>query len=162
MLELNKIYNEDCLSGLKKLPDGCVDCCITSPPYFNQRDYGTAGQIGLEETPEEYVDKLAEVFREVKRVLKDDGTLWLNVGDSYISKPKSNYDGKGKSLNHKAYGTGDTRLGYKQSGDKFRALLGAGVYKNKDLIGVPFLLAFALRADGWYLRQDIIWDKSKN
>lgn len=149
----------DCLEGLKELPDNSVDCCITSPPYYGLRDYGTEGQIGLEETPEQYVDKLVEVFGEVKRVLKDEGTLWLNIGDSYMSKPKSNYDGKGKSLNDKSYGTGDTTLGYKQSGDKFKALLSGGVYKNKDLIGVPFLLAFALRADGWYLRQDIIWHK---
>ena len=158
-MELNKIYNEDCLEGLKKLPDNSIDCCITSPPYFGLRDYGNDNQIGLEETPEEYVAKLVDVFSEVKRVLKAEGTLWLNLGDSYIAKPKSNYDGKGKSLNDKAYGTGDTTLGYKQSADKFKALLGAGNYKNKDLIGIPFMVAFALRADGWYLRQDIIWHK---
>lgn len=169
----NRVINGDCLEVLKTLPDESVNCCVTSPPYYGLRDYGTgkwiggdpncphrritkysdktitghaqkelAGnvgdaiykkicplcgavredkQIGLEETPEEYVEKLTRVFHEVKRVLKDDGTLWLNIGDSYnISLPD---------------------------------------YKQKDLIGVPWLLAFSLRADGWFLRQDIIWHK---
>ena len=88
MVELNKIYNEDCLTFLKQMPDQYVECCITSPPYFGLRDYGMAGQIGLEETPEAYVEKMVAVFREVRRVLKDDGTLWLNLGDSYASNTK--------------------------------------------------------------------------
>ena len=83
MLELNKIYNMDCLEGLKQLPDNSINCCVTSPPYWGLRDYGVEGQLGLESTPEEYVAKMVEVFREVKRVLRDDGTLWLNLGDSY-------------------------------------------------------------------------------
>lgn len=170
----NTIFNGDCLEVLKALPNGLVDCCVTSPPYYGLRDYGTGTwvggdpscphrriskqsaktitghaqeelkgnvgdaiyksvcplcgavrvdkQIGLEESPEEYIGRLVNVFREVKRVLKDDGTLWLNIGDSYC-------------------GSGSTG------------------YKNKDLIGIPWMLAFALRADGWYLRQDIIWHK---
>jgi DNA modification methylase len=82
-MTMNKIINSDCLKGLKELPDGCVDCCVTSPPYFGLRDYGHEGQIGLEETPEAFVSKMVEVFTEVKRVLKKEGTLWLNLGDSY-------------------------------------------------------------------------------
>ena len=157
MLELNKVHNLECLEGLKQLPDNYVDCCVTSPPYFGLRDYGMEGQIGLEETPDEYIDKLVDVFREVRRVLKPKGTLWLNLGDSYVSKPKSNYDGKGESLNDKSYGTGDTTLGYKMQADKFKELL--LTYKNKDLLGIPWMAAFALRNDGWWLRQDIIWHK---
>ena len=82
-MEINKVFNEDCLTGMKSLPDNCVDCCVTSPPYFNLRDYGIDGQIGLEKSPEEYIDRLTEVFTEVFRVLKPEGTLWLNLGDSY-------------------------------------------------------------------------------
>lgn len=170
----NHILQGDCLEVLKTIPDESINCCVTSPPYYGLRDYGTgiwvggdtncphrrtskysektitghaqkelAGnvgdaiyktvcplcgavrvdkQIGLEETPEEYIDKLVMIFREVKRVLKDDGTLWVNIGDSYW-------------------------------------VSGKGEYKNKDMIGIPWMLAFALRADGWYLRQDIIWQK---
>lgn len=172
----NTILIGDCLEQLKTLPDGCVDCCVTSPPYYGLRDYGTgkwiggnpkcphkrmskysdntitghhqpelAGnvgdaiyktvcplcgairedqQIGLEETPEQYIQRLVDVFREVKRVLKDDGTLWVNIGDTYNGKTED-----------------DDR-------------------KPKDLIGIPWMLAFSLRSDGWYLRQDIIWAKT--
>jgi DNA modification methylase len=118
--------------------------CVTSPPYFGLRDYGVDGQIGLEQTPEEYVAAMVEVFQCVRDVLADDGTLWLNIGDSYA--------GAGYS-NHK--GTGGTQ---RTDGGKQRHLSGTG-RKNKDLIGIPWMLAFALRADGWYLRQDIIWHK---
>ena len=104
----------DAAEQLRTLDADSVHCCVTSPPYFGLRDYGVSGQIGQEATPEEYVSRLAEVFREVRRVLRPDGTLWLNIGDSY---------------------------------------------RNKNLIGIPWMLAFALRADGWYLRQDIIWYK---
>ena len=83
MLEIDCVYNEDCLSGLKKLPDNCIDCCVTSPPYYALRDYGCEGQIGLEDTPQDYIDRLTDVFYEVYRVLKPEGTLWLNIGDSY-------------------------------------------------------------------------------
>jgi DNA modification methylase len=118
--------------------------CVTSPPYFGLRDYGHPGQIGLEQTPEEYIAAMVEVFRCVRDVLADDGTLWLNIGDSYA--------GAGYS-NHK--GTGGTQ---REDGGKQRHLSGTGC-KPKDLIGIPWMLAFDLRADGWYLRQDIIWHK---
>jgi len=131
--------------------------CVTSPPYYGLRDYGHEGQIGLEETPEDYIAAMVEVFRCVRDVLADDGTVWLNIGDSYVAKPNSNYDGKSLGLQSKNYGTGDTTLGYKQQAEKFKGILKN--YKNKDLIGIPWMLAFALRADGWYLRQDIIWHK---
>lgn len=117
------ILQGDCRNVLKTLPDGSVNCCVTSPPYYGLRDYGVDGQIGLEQTPDAYVAELVAVFAQVKRVLRDDGTLWLNLGDGYAS---------------------------------FRD--GTSV-KHKDLIGIPWMVAFALRADGWYLRQDIIWHK---
>ena len=145
MVELNKIYNEDCLTFLKQMPDQYVECCITSPPYFRLRDYGMAGQIGLEETPEAYVEKMVAVFREVRRVLKDDGTLWLNLGDSYAS----NTQGSGGPSSKQ-----DSNAGSRYNPRKFNH----GV-KEKDLMGIPWMVAFALRADGWYLRQDIIWHK---
>jgi len=145
MVELNKIYNEDCLTFLKQMPDQYVECCITSPPYFGLRDYGMAGQIGLEETPEAYVEKMVAVFREVRRVLKDDGTLWLNLGDSYASNTKGSGGPSSKQ---------DSNAGSRYNPRKFNH----GV-KEKDLMGIPWMVAFALRADGWYLRQDIIWHK---
>lgn len=192
-MEINKIYNENCISGLKTLPDKSVQTCVTSPPYYGLRDYGTANwiggdadcdhieslnahggersdrnqdgykkaykdvcakcgavredeQVGLEETPEAFVQKLVEVFREVKRVLKDDGTLWLNLGDSYsrIGGPQQEQTVRGNK---------NTVDGFKGSS---RGVVGI---KPKDLIGIPWMVAFALRADGWYLRQDIIWHK---
>ena len=184
---------------LKTIPDGTVDCCVTSPPYYGLRDYGTAtwvggdpscphyrtskksdktatghknmmetghavgdaiyktvcpicgavrvdNQIGLEETPDEYIDRLVTVFREVKRVLRDDGTLWLNIGDSYC--------GTGDNGNYKDPKNPEGRNG--QAVAKNKRIDGI---KSKDMIGIPWMLAFALRADGWYLRQDIIWHK---
>lgn len=118
--------------------------CVTSPPYFGLRDYGHDGQIGLEQTPEEYIAAMVDVFRCVRDVLADDGTLWLNIGDSYAGAGYSNHRNTGGAL--------------RADGGKQRHLLGTGC-KNKDLIGIPWMLAFALRADGWYLRQDIIWHK---
>jgi len=147
MLELNKIYNMDCLEGLKQLPDNSINCCVTSPPYWGLRDYGVEGQIGLEETPEEYVSKMVEVFREVKRVLRKDGTLWLNLGDSYVGS------GRGP--------TGRNGIGNQEKRQGFHSpevVIPTGL-KPKDLVGIPWMVAFALRADGWYLRQDIIWHK---
>lgn len=117
------ILQGDALEELRKLPDKCCSVCVTSPPYYNARDYGAADQLGTESSPEEYTRKLVEAFREVARVLKDDGTLWLNIGDSYA-----------------------------------RHIEDGGI-KRKDLIGIPWLLALALRSDGWYLRADIIWNK---
>ena len=188
----------DCLEVLKTLPDGFVDCCVTSPPYYGLRDYGTgtweggdpncphrrlskysektktghaqaelAGnvgdaiyktvcplcgavridkQIGLEETPEEYIQKLTEVFHEVRRVLKDDGTLWVNIGDSYNSTPTGSISSKKQLTNVGSIANMRTKKLW-------------GGAKQKDLIGIPWMLAFSLRADGWYLRQDIIWHK---
>ena len=121
---MNKIITGNAIEVLKELPDCTADCCITSPPYLGLRDYGVNGQIGLEKSVEAYINRLTDIFKEVRRVLKNDGTLWLNIGDSYVSS-NSEYSN----------------------------------CKRKDLIGVPWLLAFALRNDGWYLRQDIIWEK---
>lgn len=121
-MKLNYIYQGNCLEVLKSFEDKCINCCVTSPPYYGLRDYGTDGQIGIENTPLDYVNNLTTIFNEVKRVLKEDGTLWLNLGDSWTSKK-------------------------------------IGCIKQKDLIGIPWMVAFALRESGWYLRQDIIWAK---
>jgi DNA modification methylase len=141
---IDQIFNQDCIQGMRSLPDGCVNTCITSPPYYGLRDYGHDGQIGLEESPEAYVQKMVEVFREVKRVLRDDGTLWLNLGDSYAGN------------NSQASNNG--RAGFGNPREKVVNRTGEGL-KTKDLIGIPWRVAFALQADGWYLRQDIIWHK---
>jgi len=145
----NKIIVADALDGLRRIENESVQTCITSPPYYGLRDYGIAGQIGLEATPEEYIAKLVDVFREVLRTLAPSGTLWVNIGDSYAGS------GKGQA----ASGTGiqDAKRG-KLHGMALPTGALDGV-KGKDLIGIPWLLAFALRADGWYLRQDIIWHK---
>jgi len=151
MLEVNRVYNMDCLEGLKQLDDNSINCCVTSPPYWGLRDYGVEGQLGLESTPEEYVSKIVEVFREVKRVLRKDGTLWLNLGDSYY-----NYrPGKGQALVKQTVSKTKQDLPdtCPRRGNKLVGL------KEKDLVGIPWMVAFALRADGWYLRQDIIWHK---
>lgn len=153
MIELNKIFNEDCLTGLERLPDECVNCCVTSPPYYGLRDYGHKDQIGLEKTPELFVEKMVEIFREVKRVLKKDGTLWLNIGDSYASGPRDRTVEQASRNSNLNGGLKSQEQSLKQI-NKITAGL-----KPKDLIGVPWMLAFALRADGWYLRQDIIWQK---
>lgn len=144
-MEFNRIIQGDSLQALKTLPDKCVDMCVTSPPYYNLRDYGMQEQIGLEDTPEAYIGRLASVFDEVRRVLKDEGTLWVNIGDSYNGNKVGNTNAKWDNVNT------DTFAKTKWTGAK-----------NKDLIGIPFMLAFELRARGWYLRQDIIWDKSGN
>lgn len=147
-LEVNIILVGGALEKLKSLPDQCVRCIITSPPYFNLRDYKMNEQIGMEKTPSEYIDNLVEIFRECGRVLTNDGTLWINIGDSYATKPAGNKtwsDGVGAN---KHYYTG-----IMQKSNKFFGV------KNKDLIGIPWMLAFALRADGWFLRSDIIWAK---
>jgi DNA modification methylase len=133
------------------LPDNSIDCCVTSPPYFGLRDYGVSGQIGLEASPEAYVEQLVSVFTEVKRVLKKTGTFWVNIGDSYAGsgRGKGDINKKGtQQKQQKSSYVGDFIKPYRLNG-----------YKNKDLIGIPWLLAFALRENGWYLRQDIIWSK---
>lgn len=142
-----EILRGDCRDVLGGLPDGSVNCCVTSPPYFGLRDYGVEGQLGLEPAPDEFVSAMVEVFREVRRVLRDDGTLWLNLGDSYANDGKwgGSTGGKHASALH-----GNSGIG--------RRLLTTGL-KPKDLIGIPWRVAFALQADGWYLRQDIICHK---
>lgn len=143
------IHNGDALEVLRTLPAQSVHMCVTSPPYYGLRDYGVAGQIGLEETLDEYIAKLVAVFAEVRRVMRDDGTLWVNMGDSYAGNG-------GQSPQMGALFKGRAR----QRENACLSLRGAadGV-KPKDLMGVPWMLAFALRADGWFLRQDIIWSK---
>lgn len=151
-MEINHIYNAECLTGLSLLPDNSINCCITSPPYYGLRDYGNDRQIGLEDTPEEYIDKLVNVFHEVYRVLKPDGTLWINIGDSYAGSMKGAAQFPDNAMNYKQ-GTNRGTLG------KATLVKQCTGCKPKDLIGIPWMLAFALRADGWYLRQDIIWNK---
>lgn len=125
---VNEILQGNSLDVLKTLSDGVFNTCVTSPPYWGLRDYGVDGQLGLEPTPEQYVQRMVELFREVRRTLRDDGTLWLNLGDSYAG-----------AMSH-------------------RKLRESGL-KPKDLVGIPWMVAFALRADGWHLRSDIIWHK---
>jgi DNA modification methylase len=152
-----QILNGDCIEMMRTLPDQSVNCCVTSPPYFGLRSYCKEGseekeyEVGTEETPEAFVQKMVEVFREVKRVLRDDGTLWLNLGDSYY-----NYrPGKGQALAKQSCASNDQDLPQlcARRGNKLDGL------KEKDLIGIPWRVAFALQADDWYLRQDIIWHK---
>jgi len=138
----------DALTRLRELPADSVHCCVTSPPYFGLRDYKVEGQIGLERTPEEFIAKLVEVFRELRRVLRPDGTLWLNIGDSYASEPTkgrvtAQQSGKEKYLN----------------GQRNQCRFVGGDIKAKDLMMIPARLALALRSDGWWLRKDIIWHK---
>lgn len=142
-----RIIPGDCIEGLRTLPDASVHCCVTSPPYWGLRDYGHDGQIGIESTPEAYVARIVEVFREVRRVLREDGTCWVNLGDSYF--------GTGRGPTHPT--------GF-HSGENGGSFPTSGVYshdtlKSKDLCGIPWRVAFALQADGWWLRQDIIWAK---
>ncbi|MGE4354813.1 MAG: site-specific DNA-methyltransferase [Oscillospiraceae bacterium] len=141
------IINRDCLEALREIPDNSIHCCVTSPPYYALRDYGVDGQIGREKTPALYVARLTEVFSEVRRVLRPDGTFWLNISDTYAGKgnqgdyldPKypNGRTGQAVALNNKVDGC-----------------------KAKDLIGIPWMLAFSLRSDGWYLQNDIIWYKA--
>lgn len=144
---MNEILQGDSLAVLKTFQSESVDCVITSPPYFGLRDYGIEGQIGLEKSPELFVEKLTEIFREVRRILKKKGTLWLNLGDSYATDGPSGWQGKNGGRASRAFTA--ENLPIKKS---------EGI-KVKDLIGIPWMVAFALRADGWYLRQDIIWAK---
>lgn len=154
-----RIINADVLLGLSQIEDESVNCCVTSPPYWGLRDYGVAGQIGLEATPEAFVAKMVEVFRAVRRVLSNDGTLWLNLGDSYagcgvIGRKDTTPERLAERAAKYKTGTG--------SGSAVGAhgqRRPATVLKAKDLVGIPWMVAFALRADGWYLRQEIIWAK---
>lgn len=138
------IIQGNALTELAKLPTETVHCCVTSPPYWGLRDYGVATQLGLERTPEEYVEKMVGVFAEVRRVLRDDGTLWLNIGDSYARMQEGNVP---QSKNAEC------------QPPTIRGRLPNAGLKAKDLVGIPWRLAFALQAAGWYLRADIIWHK---
>jgi len=139
----NRIYLGDCLDLMRSWPDTFVQTCVTSPPYWGLRDYKTKGQMGIETSPIKYVEKIVAVFREVRRILRDDGTLWLNLGDSYCTNP-----GNGRA--ERLVESNPHRSGM----DKSRCGL-----KPKDLVGIPWRVAFALQDDGWYLRSDIIWAK---
>ena len=139
-----EVYLGDCRSVLSSLPEESINCCVTSPPYWGLRDYGTSEQIGLEDDPDAFVEELVKVFKEVRRVLRDDGVLWLNLGDSYAGN------------NSRASNNGRAGFGTPREGVFNRT--GKGL-KPKDLVGIPWLVALALRNDGWYLRQDIIWHK---
>lgn len=161
--KLNCIEFGDCRNIMRGwVKEGIkAQMCVTSPPYFGLRDYGHAGQIGLEQTPEQYIAVMVEVFRCVRDVLSDDGTLWLNIGDSYAAQRGGTHmpaqtvaGGVGGKGDNKAFrGMGDEKRG---AAHRNASAIGL---KHKDLIGIPWMLAFALRADGWYLRQDIIWNK---
>jgi DNA modification methylase len=170
---MNEILVGDAAEKLREIPDASMDCCVTSPPYFGLRDYGVAGQIGLERTPEKYLDRLISVFREVRRVLRPDGTAWVNIGDCYASAGCGGATGdsglqgstESQDQSKKAYGAGP-RIGHRSSFRRDRmprqdrphkAVPGL---KVKDLVGIPWRLAFALQADGWWLRSDIIWEKT--
>ena len=142
-IQLDHIYTGDCLEVLKTLPDESIHCCITSPPYYALRDYGVDGQIGREATPKEYISRLTEVFTEVRRVLRSDGTLWLNISDTYAGK--GNQGSYVDAKNPKGRNGQAVALNYKVEG-----------CKPKDMIGIPWMLAFSLRDSGWYLRNDII------
>ena len=156
-----QILQGDCREVLKTLPDCSVHCCVTSPPYFGLRDYGCDGQIGLESTPDAYVAELVAVFREVRRVLREDGTLWLNLGDSYAGSWGNYAPGGIKSEQRERTEEGERweRPAYGDTTRKPSTANKLPGLKPKDLIGIPWRVAFALQADGWYLRQDIIWSK---
>ena len=138
----------DALEKLRELPNCSVQCCVTSPPYWGLRDYGVAGQLGLEKTPQEYVAKLVEIFREVRRVLREDGTLWLNLGDSYAGSM-----GNGNQPQTRVNLTAENFTAFENVTKNVAGL------KPKDLVGIPWRVAFALQSDGWWLRSDIIWAK---
>lgn len=144
---MSKIICADAIEGLKTLESDSIDMCVTSPPYYGLRDYGIDGQIGVEQTPKEYIERLVAVFSEVWRVLKDDGTLWINIADSYAGSGKGPAKGKYKAVYDMKNRIYDVPRQWE------------GI-KHKDLIGIPWMLAFALRDCGWYLRSDIIWEKT--
>lgn len=160
-LEINRIYQFDVLEGLKLLPDRSINMCVTSPPYWGLRNYDNSKQIGLEKTPNDYVDKLVLVFREIRRVLKDDGILWLNLGDIY-AQPKGHSTGTRKG-NEKGQKYGEELMTEKNYINKKTVWYDLDPkeigLKPKDLVGLPWRVAFALQNDGWYLRSDVIWNK---
>src|SRR5262245_25885330 len=145
MIPQDEIIQGEALEILRTLPAESVDCVVTSPPYWGLRDYGVKGQLGLEGTPADYVAKITDIFREVRRVLRPDGTLWLNLGDSYATNARNGGQGKNGQR------AGRRQPIYPKANRKQGPEL-----KDKDLVGIPWMVAFALRADGWWLRQDII------
>jgi len=176
MMAVNKIYPGDALKVLKTFADKSIHCIVTSPPYYGLRNYGVSGQLGLEALPQAYVRKMVLIFREAKRVLRNDGTLWLNMGDSYAGRMNGQQKGSNTNWVHKSMsassieGIGNYEFSKQQKSKRGRNVNGvsrwgggnipaSGDIKAKDLIGIPWTLALALRKDGWYLRQDIIWNK---
>jgi DNA modification methylase len=152
----NKIYQGDCRTVLKNLDENSVNCVVTSPPYFGLRNYGVDGQIGLEDSVDKYVQELVNVFSDIKRVLKNDGTVWLNLGDTYVTSPcGNNHMNDGKK--HQGIFKGRNLEGYQGSGKTDKTKLTS--LPQKNLIGIPWRVALALQADGWILRNDIIWNK---
>lgn len=156
---INKSILGDCRDVMRQLIayGVTVQTIVTSPPYYGLRDYGVEGQLGLEETPQKYIDNMVEVFRVAKDLLADDGTLWINIGDSYSSHKDCKSVGQTLAKGTSRENAHVMDLGLSRVRDT-KMLKSQGL-KNKDLIGIPWMLAFALRADGWYLRQDIIWAK---
>lgn len=156
-----RIWLGDAIHCLESMPAAIAQTCVTSPPYWGLRDYGADGQIGLEDSPDAYVARIVEVFRSVRRVLRDDGTLWLNLGDSYAAARGGSYQ-PAETLSG---GTGgvmpDGSITNRGRGDGYQPSRNAAAFglKHKDLVGIPWRVAFALQADGWYLRSDIIWHK---
>jgi len=149
----NIIINSNAKDGLKQLQDNSVDCIVTSPPYWGLRDYGVEEQLGLEATPEEFVNNLCDIFDEAHRVLKEDGTLWLNIGDTY-----ANGKGRKSQVKQSFENTGEGKYGELLEGRR-SSTKGHSIIKDKDLVGIPWRVAFELQRRGWYLRQDIIWAK---
>ena len=150
---MSEIICSDAMAGLKTLPSESVRMCVTSPPYYGLRDYGTDGQIGIEQTPQEYIARLVEVFAEVHRVLTEDGTLWVNISDSYAGS------GKGP-MSIQVAGNGKNKNLYDMKSRIYEVPKKWEKIKPKDMIGIPWMLAFALRDFGYYLRSDIIWHKT--
>ncbi|OCW21002.1 site-specific DNA-methyltransferase [Pseudomonas aylmerensis] len=160
-MKQHRVLIGDCIESMRTLPDKSVQMCVTSPPYYGLRDYGVEGQIGLEETPAEFIARLVDVFSEVRRVLRDDGTAWVNMGDSYAGS----WGAEGRTTTHGNSGHNASAMQRnsisnhpKRSRKTTSDPKGYGL-KPKDMMGMPWRLAFALQDDGWYLRQDIIWHK---
>ena len=154
---INQIINIDCKRGIDQLPDNSIDCVITSPPYWGLRDYGVSGQLGLEVTPQEYVQSLVDIFSRIHRVLKESGTIWLNLGDTYSAHKDCKSISQTIAKDSRSKSAHVIEKGKSVSHDS-KVLKSAGL-KNKDLIGIPWRVALALQEYGWYLRQDIIWNK---
>ena len=153
-----KIIEGESLAMLKTLPSGSVHCVVTSPPYWNLRDYGQEDQLGLEPTPQEYVERMVEIFREIRRVLRHDGTVWLNLGDSYAAGSVGGNTKTGFNSRYFGREIADGKQG--ETGEQYATMdrTNHGL-KVKDLVGIPWRVAFALQDDGWWLRSDIIWAK---